>query len=444
MSKSPSQARPLGGRLFDLIPPLMFGLALVACGFAYGVFVGFYREPPFATLKASVDAAQATLERIWPPESPYLYEVNHDRAGAQILDPERVAPGVTFLAGVFAGIPKGVLIDLAGNVLHEWQIDFSDVWQEAPHLLYQAPDDLIHWHGAHLFPDGSVVFNFESGNFPFGGGLIKLDKDSNLLWALARNTHHDLEVLEDGTIVVASQIYHEQAVPAGAGLEPPYLEDTVLWVTPEGEVIKEISVLGALLDSDRAGILRTPGWNEHNDDPLHLNDVEVVGPDFARALPTVEAGDLLVSLRDRNTIAVLDQDSQAVVWSMTGLFIEQHDPDLLPNGNLLIFDNRGGSARGRGSRILEIDPVSQAIVWCYEGSAGRPFYTKIRGKQERLANGNILVVEAGGGRVFEVTHEPEPELVWEYVNRSAPDEPAGLITSAHRLPPGTLTFLGRE
>ena len=54
---------------------------------------------------------------------------------------------------------------------------------------------------------------------------------------------------------------------------------------------------------------------------------------------------------------------------MTGLFLGQHDPDFLPNGHLMVFDNAGRRrpVAGRRSRIVEIDPATRAVVWSYDG-----------------------------------------------------------------------------
>ncbi|MFC2154850.1 arylsulfotransferase family protein, partial [Candidatus Altiarchaeota archaeon] len=89
----------------------------------------------------------------------------------------------------------------------------------------------------------------------------------------------------------------------------------------------------------------------------------------------------------------------------------QHEPVLLENGNILIFDNRGP---GGSSRVLEFDPFTLEIVWQYEGTSSHPFYSELLGTNQRLPNGNTLITESKRGRVFEVT--PENELVWEYRN----------------------------
>ncbi len=67
------------------------------------------------------------------------------------------------------------------------------------HVAFVGDDARIQWHGVHLFPDGGLLLNFEGFLFPFGGGLVKLDRDSRVVWKVARNTHHDVDVAADGT-----------------------------------------------------------------------------------------------------------------------------------------------------------------------------------------------------------------------------------------------------
>ena len=120
----------------------------------------------------------------------------------------------------------------------------------------------------------------------------------------------------------------------------------------------------------------------------------------------------MVSLRNLNTIAVLDGQTLAVKWSMTGPALRQHDPDFLPNGHLLdVRQPQGWHPHESGSsRILEIDPVTRRILWTFTGTTEEPFYTDARGKVELLANGNVLVTEAQAGRVFEVARTAEGGL----------------------------------
>lgn len=60
----------------------------------------------------------------------------------------------------------------------------------------------------------------------------------------------------------------------------------------------------------------------------------------------------------------------------------------------------------------EVDPVSEEVVWRYHAPRRRDFYTASRGSNQRLANGNTLLIDSDNGNAFEIT--PEGERVWEF------------------------------
>ena len=90
----------------------------------------------------------------------------------------------------------------------------------------------------------------------------------------------------------------------------------------------------------------------------------------------------------------------------------------MENGNILLLDNRGGNKQSPlkldQSQVLEVNPVSQEVVWRYVGSDESPFFTHWLGYVERLENGNTLITESSRGRIFEVSEEGR--VVWEYLN----------------------------
>src|SRR3546814_8397284 len=104
-------------------------------------------------------------------------------------------------------------------------------------------------------------------------------------------------------------------------------------------------------------------------------------------MPFAEEGQGLLSFRDIGTLAVIDLDSEEIVWARRGDWAGQHDPDILPNGNILLFDNLGKLGPGGRSRILDTDPQTGAEVWRYEGSGEVFFESDARASQERLPNG---------------------------------------------------------
>jgi hypothetical protein len=66
------------------------------------------------------------------------------------------------------------------------------------------------------------------------------------------------------------------------------------------------------------------------------------------------------------------------------------------------------------SRVVEFDTTTQEIVWSYAGNDKHPLDSPIRSGQQRLPNGNTLIIESDGGRLLEVTRQGE--IVWEYIN----------------------------
>jgi hypothetical protein len=84
---------------------------------------------------------------------------------------------------------------------------------------------------------------------------------------------------------------------------------------------------------------------------------------------------------------------------------------VLPNGNILVFDN--GTSRGF-SRVLEVDPIEETIVWEYRAEPPSRFFSPVRGSAQGLPNGNVLITESTKGHAFEVTRTQE--IVWDFWN----------------------------
>jgi hypothetical protein len=438
------------GSAVDRIAVAVFVLGLAVLAFGYGFVAGKREIFPHDQVSQLEEAAEAFyktyLQPAWRATQGLALPARDDRAGAIQHDPARTAPGLTFLTLYAEDGFEARLIDLEGKVLHRWKTRYSGVFPNPTHLMWKAPDEFIVWHGAWLYPNGDILFNFQDKSFPYGGGLVKLDKDSKIVWSLPQNTHHDVVVEEDGTIVVPSMHYRPERMAEFPELKPWFYEDTVLLVSPDGKVLAETSVLKALLNyrgllsinySDNVGLAV--------EDITHLNSAEPLPAGYAQAFPMFAPGDLLVSLRNISTVAVIDPGSGRTKWAITGPFAKQHDADWLPNGHIMLFDNAGADPACGGSRVIELDPATQAVTWSYDGCGGPKLDSSLRGMQQQLPNGNILITESTGGRVIEVTHEQPAKVVWEYVNALGELEGGrrvGLVTHAERFPAEALTFLG--
>src|SRR5262249_34667671 len=156
---------------------------------------------------------------------------------------------------------------------------------------------------AHLYPDGGVVVMFSRI------GLVRLDVSSRVLWAHPSLVHHDLTALPDGTVWVLSKQEH---VVAGFGQGEPVVEDFVEEVSPEGKLRRRISILEALRGSEYAPILA----HAVAPDLLHTNSVRVLDGSLAARSPAFRRGNLLLSMRPLDLLAVLDPDQGRIVWAL--------------------------------------------------------------------------------------------------------------------------------
>ena len=102
-----------------------------------------------------------------------------------------------------------------------------------------------------------------------------------------------------------------------------------------------------------------------------------------------------------STIGVINPKKKKLVWALTQAWRHQHDPTLLPNCMMLLFDNNAGFLpynREQYSQIIEFNPLTQQTIWVYKGTKNKPLYSSLMGAVQRLPNGNTLITESDFGR----------------------------------------------
>lgn len=340
-----------------------------------------------------------------------LAESGDDVGGVLEIDRAQVAPGLTLIAiGQSAH-----LIDLDGTVRHSWHMPFARLLGDEAQLASEPHESRLYWRPVRLLPGGdllTIVHLME--RTPDGLALLRLDRSSAVRWVHHGNLHHDLDVGQDGRIYALAQAVRDDPPEELTALRGPMLDERLQIFSDEGKLLQDISLTDAFANSPYAALLeRVAGPKRYEKgDYLHVNNVDLVTPAIAARFPFANAGDLLLSFREISTLALLDPTRMAIVWARRGPWFHQHDPDFLANGNLLLFDNQGDWARGGRSRVIEYDPETQAIVWAYPDRPEGELWSDIRGDQQMLSNGNVLINEFKQGRLHEVT--PAGNLVWLY------------------------------
>ena len=264
-----------------------------------------------------------------------------------------------------------------------------------------------------LMPNGDVIAVINIAAYtPWGLAIVKVDKDSNLLWTYTRQAHHDLDIDNEGNIYAMTHTVVNTPWPGLEKIETPFLDDQIAVLNPNGEEIKVVSILDAIQGSEYESLLIYARTDMPKGDLMHVNSVKWLDEEDAKLFPGAKEGNVLISIRQLDVLAVMDLEKETINWALRGPWRLQHDPDLLDNGNLLIFDNRGDLKNNGGSRVIEFNPQTLEISWEFPGDTGERLYSSIYGSQQRLPNGNTLISESNNGRILEVTHDKE--IAWEY------------------------------
>lgn len=342
--------------------------------------------------------------------------------------------------------PKGnsFLIDMNGNVVKEYPYNGFPSEIIDPALVGGAR--------------GRALLQGEPSHFD-NSTLIEVDWNDEIVWTFGPKApggrayqNHDQARLPNGnTLVLCAS--HGPIV----GAPYPHRDCIIYEVTPAGDIVWTWRTSEHL---DECGLTKEAQAHYLGADCrprasfLVINNMQPIGPNrwFKEGDTRFHPDNIMIDSRDGNFIVIIDRATGSVVWRMGPDYpgthranrqqnfqqlphevfriSGQHDAHIIPEGvpgagNLLVFDNQapGGYPPAwldfyTASRVLEIEPRSQRIVWQYDAScSGRPlwsFYSGFMGSARRLPNGNTLICEAMNGRLFQVT--PAGEIVWEYAN----------------------------
>jgi len=294
------------------------------------------------------------------------------------------------------------LMDMKGHIVHTWQVKMAKVGE--------------------ILPNGHLIY----GNM--WNGVAEVDWRSKELWYYPCSQHHDFSVMSDGHIMILCGI-EGQGSPQKPVCEKrlnPKIRKGALFAT------------AYFIEVDPKTNERV--WEWWADE--HIEELRQIGVEFPRAeydlfhsntcevLPETKlgekdsrfkAGNVVFSHLRLDTIGVIDKSDGEIVWAWgPGILSAQHMPTLIPDihpltgesmpgaGHFLVFDN---GWKRKYSTVLELDPLTNEIVWKYEAPG---FYGGFLAGQDRMPNGNTVICEGGTrGRLFEVTSEGE--VVWEYL-----------------------------
>lgn len=302
------------------------------------------------------------------------------------------------------------LINMRGEIVHYWETVYT------PHFARLQPNGNLLYasvRGGIMGPGMAYLFGgaTEGSEKSSSGGvtLLEVDFEGDLVWKYeVPQFNHDFNRLENGNTIFIKYVPVPDDIKTKVKGGLPHGNPKTMWadaiveITPDGRIAWE--------------------WNAFE----HLDpDLDIICPLAYRVEWThmntctpLSDENILTSFRQTNTICMIDKKSGDITWRWgPGELGHQHEPTMLENGNILVFDNgahRVSNELVDYSRVVEVNPKTNKIEWEYKDDPPSEFFTAVAGGCQRLPNGNTLITETESGRVFEVTYDGE--IVWEFVN----------------------------
>jgi len=320
--------------------------------------------------------------------------------GFRGYDPAHAFPGFTLFAPTGNTNKTVYLIDMTGEVVHTWEMPYPP--GQYGYLTERGT----------LFYNGKIPNATHVGQSPFqGGSALEMDWKGRILWEVKKPDHHHdgLRLRNGNVLLMCSTPLPDEIVHKVKGGRPGTEYDNgkmngdyLVEMTTKGEVVWEWRTWEHMDPAD----YEITAVQDNRDEWTHANGF------FEMA-----DGNILLSFRNVSTVIMINRSTGEVYWRLGAPPLSgQHAPYILANGHILLFDN--GPHRLDEtfpfSRVLEIDPANQSIVWKFQEPIPSNFFSPRISNAQRLPNGNTLINEGVFGRFFEVT--AAGDTVWEYVN----------------------------
>ncbi len=321
-------------------------------------------------------------------------------------DPKKAYDGYTLIDTM--GGREAYLIDMEGRIVHQWRL----ANMPALNAVFLPTGNLLRPQQTPLGDEELQVIGLAVAGR--GGEIVEVDWDGNLVWKWEdAYMNHTITRWSNGNTMVLRwyRVPDEMMSEIAGGFPGTELAiqgNRVIWadglqeVTPDGKIVWEWNSLDHM-DPKEWPICPLCPRSEWT----HANSV-IEMPD----------GNVMMCCRHISRIFIINKKTGDIIWRWgEGELAHPHDPTLVGNGNVLLFDNGGHRLDGTNiswSRALEVNLKTGKIEWEYRGNPPMEFYSALCAGCQRLPNGNTLICETMHGRVFEIT--PEGEVVWEFIN----------------------------
>ncbi|MFC2044040.1 aryl-sulfate sulfotransferase [Chloroflexota bacterium] len=245
---------------------------------------------------------------------------------------------------------------------------------------YLVPRNLVQYTGGGFdtewLPNDNILFVLPRK------GVYEVNRRGEVVWSyLTGKISHDADRLPNGNTIFVWGF-------------PDKMEDAqVVEVNPKGDTVWTWYARDHFSGPRYAGI--------YDDGFTHTN-----------AVTRLPDGNTLISTRNFNFVVEVDRKGAVVRTIGEGHIYNQHDPEVLANGNVLC-------SSFRPHKVVEIDPGTNRVVWEFLTFPQNQI-PNVR-DNDRLPNGNTLL--CGSAKIAEVT--AGGEIVWQVSRKGLSREEQG-------------------
>jgi hypothetical protein len=248
--------------------------------------------------------------------------------------------------------PRVIEVNMLGEIVWEYMVP-----ENVRGYIYTGFD-------AELLPNNNILIMFPLY------GVYEINRNGNLVWSyLDEKVSHDADRLPNGNTLVV--------FGAGDNISDAQVKE----INPKGEIV----------------------WSWYAKDHFFKVPYKAIykqGWTHANAVSRLPNGNTLISLPNFHFVVEVNPKGEVVRTIGEGIFLYQHDPEILPDGNILVANHF------QPHEAIEIDPKTSRIVWRFAMSDEN--FPPVK-DADRLPNGNTLIT--GSTKIVEVT--TEGEIVWQ-------------------------------
>ena len=241
-----------------------------------------------------------------------------------------------------------------------------------------------------MLMDSSIIIKESDKNI-----LFSLSKKNKINWIDTNFTyHHSLEQENDSTIWIPSIAKKPSHYKI-----PGFRHHAICAVDPRNGKVKFIkSVADILIENGYQALLDL----YYEDDAIHLNDIQPA----LYSSKYWQKGDLLISMRHRNIVALYRPSNNKIIWLKTGPWLAQHDCDFIDGKTIMVFGN--DILRGKRDSLInghndiyfydfEKDEISKPYTRVMKQAGIK---TKTEGRCDLLSNGDLFIDESNNGKLY--------------------------------------------